>query len=181
MTRHAQSQHCNASFVTGQPHYQHPSSKSIDLHETAPHRDPPEDPYSHRHRRSLYRLFFSSGCSYIDTRGRPQRGRNPAVREVKVGLLPSIYYYSPRSYTRRITSILAPFSALIIAILAINESHNSMRSPCEFGSLLSAVAISLNIPSGVTVRRTHGNETGQPCYSYLPVHCMRFAWFECGE
>ncbi|KAM0805251.1 hypothetical protein BDR22DRAFT_884788 [Usnea florida] len=38
----------------------------------------------------------------------------------------------------------------------------------------------LNTPSGVTVRPTHGDEIGQPGYSYLPVHCMRFTWFECG-
>ena len=34
---------------------------------------------------------------------------------------------------------------------------------------------------GVTVRPTHGNEIGQSLDSYLPVCCMRFAGFECGE
>ena len=48
-------------------------------------------------------------------------------------------------------------------------------------SLLSAVAMRLKIPLRVTVRPTYSDEIGQPRYSYLPVHCMRFAWFECGE
>ncbi len=46
----------------------------------------------------------------------------------------------------------------MMALLAIDESHDSMRSPCGFGSLLSAVAMGLNIPSGVTVRPTHDDE-----------------------
>ena len=39
----------------------------------------------------------------------------------------------------------------------------------RYGSLLSAVAMGLNIPSGDTVRPTQGNEIGQPLNSYLPV------------
>ena len=35
-----------------------------------------------------------------------------------------------------------------------------------------AVVMGLNIPSGVTVRRTQGDEIGQSVYRYLPVHCM---------
>ena len=62
-----------------------------------------------------------------------------------------------------------------MAILAIDEAHGSMSSSGGFGSLLSAVAMGLSIPSGVTVRPTHGNETGQPLLLLPPcaLHAIR--------
>ena len=47
--------------------------------------------------------------------------------------------------------------------------YHSRSISNRYGSLLSAVAMGLNIPSGVTVRPTQGNEIGQPLDSYLPV------------
>ena len=73
---------------------------------------------------------------------------------MEVRLLPSIHCYLPCSHTRRITPAPAS-SALVMAILAIDESHAAMRSPCGCGSLLSAVAMGLNMPPQATVRPTH--------------------------
>ena len=80
------------------------------------------------------------------------------------------------------------------ACIQIAEFHSRSISNI-YGSLLSAVALSLNIPlQGLLfgLPLAQGSLFGLPmamryanhCYSYLPVYpiiCMRFAWFECRE
>ena len=51
-----------------------------------------------------------------------------------------------------------------------------------YGSLLSSVAMGLNIPlQGSLFGLPKAMRQANYCCSYLPAHCMRFAWFECGE
>ena len=60
--------------------------------------------------------------------------------------------------------------------LYINRSTLSLQVYTNrYGSLLSAVAMGLNIPSGVTVRPTHGDEIGQPLLLLPPcaLHAIR--------
>ena len=43
------------------------------------------------------------------------------------------------------------------------------------------MAIGLNIPLGSLFGLPRATRQANHVDSYLPVHCMRFAWFECGE
>ena len=65
------------------------------------------------------------------------------------------------------------------AYIYIDLRYPSRSISNRYESLLSAVAMGLDIPLGVTVRHTHGNETGQPLLlSPCALHaiCMVRMW-----
>ena len=71
-------------------------------------------------------------------------------------------------------------SFIVFAVFSRLPTPTYRSISYRYGSLLSAVAMDLNIPTGFTVRPTHGNETGQTVLQLPPcaLHaiCMVRMW-----